>query len=256
MQTIGERLEYAIKHQHSTNYAVSKHTGISQSTIGRIIKNEGKTYNRSTIATICKYLQISETWLHSGEGDMILPRIEAEEVDIPDGSEEVIRTKTGNEFIATEKGSSYMLVPLVGYYAYAGYLSGWSDPDFIEDLPKHMISVDVYHKGTYRAFVVRGDSMNSGRPDALLDGDIVTGRVIDRPLWNSKFHLKQYNKFIIVHKDGILVKNIKDHDVDNGVITVESINPDKRLYPDLTIHLDEVYELMNVVDLNRKTKFL
>ena len=68
--------------------------------------------------------------------------------------------------------------------------------------------------------------------------------------------MQHYKYFIIVHKDGILVKNIKDHRVDDGRLIVSSLNPDKSLYPDQEIYLSDVYEMMNVVDLYRKTKFL
>lgn len=197
---------------------------------------------------------LNKSWLLLGEGNMLLP--DAEEIGYPDGSEKVSLGKTGNEFIDTEKGNSFMLVPLVEYYAYGGYLSGWSDPEFVEDLPKHMISVDVYNKGVYRAFRVRGESMNDGSLESIIEGDIITGRIIEKVLWESKFHLHSYKYFIIVHKDGILVKNIKDHRVDDGRLIVSSLNPDKSLYPDQEIYLSDVYEMMNVVDLYRKTKFL
>lgn len=181
---------------------------------------------------------------------------DVEEIGFPDGAENVKSGKTGNEFIDTEKGNSFMLVPLVEYYAYGGYLSGWSDPEFVEDLPEHMITVDVYNKGVYRAFRVRGESMNDGLLESIIEGDIITGRIIEKVLWESKFHLHSYKYFIIVLKDGILVKNIKDHRVDDGRLIVSSLNPDKSLYPDQEIYLSDVYEMMNVVDLYRKTKFL
>ncbi|MCF0070242.1 hypothetical protein LZD49_07145 [Dyadobacter sp. CY261] len=200
--------------------------------------------------------RINQHWIETGEGLMLFSRSEAEEIGYPDGSESVIKNKSGNEFIDTEKGNSFMLVPLVEYYAYGGYLSGWSDPDFIDDLPKHMISVDVYNKGDYRAFRVRGESMNDGTLESIIEGDIITGRIIEKPLWLSRFHIHQYKTFIIVHKDGVLVKRIKSHLVEDGKIIVGSLNPDKTIYPDQEIYLSDVYEMMNVVDLYRKTKFL
>jgi transcriptional regulator with XRE-family HTH domain len=198
---------------------------------------------------------LNKSWLLLGEGRM-LHFTDAEEIGYPDGTEDLKIGKSGNEFIDTDKGNSFMLVPLVEYNVYGGYLSGWGDPHFLEDLPKHMISVDVYNKGVYRAFRVRGDSMNDGSLESIIEGDIITGRIIEKPLWYSKFHLHSYKYFIIVHKEGILVKNIKDHRVDDGRIIVSSLNRDKEMYPDQEIYLSDVYEMMNVVDLYRKTKFL
>jgi len=205
---------------------------------------------------ILTIFNVNKVWWETGKGSRFGKSSEAEEIGYPDGTESVVKNKSGNEFIDTEKGNSFMLVPLVEYYAYGGYLSGWSDPTFIEDLPKHMISVDVYNKGVYRAFRVRGESMNDGTLESIIEGDIITGRIIEKPLWLSKFHINSYKNFIIVHKDGILVKRIKDHNVEEGKIIVESLNPDKVVYPDQEIYLTDVYEMMNVVDLYRKTKFL
>ena len=53
---------------------------------------------------------------------------------------------------------------------------------------------------------------------------------------------------MIVHEDGIVVKRIIDHDVENHTITVHSLN---ELYPDRTIDLSEVKQIFNVVEMQR-----
>ena len=256
MPTIGDRLSFALKQREETKYSVSKGSGVAQSTLGRIINNEGGTPNRSTLTSICSYLKISEEWLLTGKGES--PKktkvFEADEIGYLSGDDLIITEKSGNEFIDTSQGESYMGVPLVEYQAYAGYLGGWNDPEYIEDLPKHWINVDKRYRGLYRAFVVRGNSMNDGTLESIIDGDIVTCRLIEKEFWLSKFHMHQYSNFVIVHKDGILVKELKDHEVGNGKIVVRSRNPDKKTYPDQELLLKDVYEILNVLETSRKLK--
>lgn len=139
-------------------------------------------------------------------------------------------------------------VPLVNQYAYAGYTSGYSDPEYIETLPTIPFIVDHEALGNYMAFEVKGDSMNDGTEESYLEGDRLLCREIKRDLWrDSKLHYRKWD-FVIVHKEGILIKRIIDHDVENGKITIHSLNP---LYPDKEIDLREVNQIFNVIEYSR-----
>ncbi len=142
-----------------------------------------------------------------------------------------------------------MYVPLVNQYAYAGYLSGYADEEYVERLPKVPFLVDREYKGTYRCFEVRGDSMDDGSVDSYLPGDKVLGRQIAQQHWRNKLHIRKWD-FIIVHKtEGILIKKILDHQTEDGLLKLHSLNP---LYEDTTIHLKDVVEIYNVVQVARK----
>ena len=91
--------------------------------------------------------------------------------------------------------------------------------------------------------------MDDGSKYSFDQGDIVLCREISRDYWKTKLHIKQWNAFVIVHQtEGILIKQIIDHDVENGIITIHSLNP---LYEDRQIHLSEVKMLFNVVKMQR-----
>ena len=95
------------------------------------------------------------------------------------------------------------------------------------------------------AFEVKGDSMNDGTEDSYLEGDRLYCREIGQHLWaTSKLHLRKWD-FVIVHEDGILIKRIIDHDVDNHTITIHSLND---MYPDKVIDLIEVRQIFNVIE--------
>jgi len=267
MSTVAQRLNQAIEIRKSTPYAISKHTGVSQSTIGRILKGESKTINRSTIASICNYLNISEDWL-LGQSDVMssinissstpnklnIKNYEATEIYMPEDNNqlEIIKRVDGTEFRYLGEGRHLMITPLVEQYAYAGYTSGWADPEFIQELPKHAIVVDKLHFGIYRTFETRGESMDNGRRESIANGDLAVGRKIDRKYWTSKLHLHKFSDYVIVKHDGIIVKRIIDHNVEEGILTCTSLNPDKQAYPDFTISLNDVSELFNVVSVTQK----
>ena len=84
--------------------------------------------------------------------------------------------------------------------------------------------------------------------ESILDGWIVIGRELVRSKWAYKLHTHQYDAWVIVHKtEGILIKKIINHDVDNGYITIHSLNPDKNIYPDQELFLDDVEQIFNIV---------
>lgn len=157
-----------------------------------------------------------------------------------------------NIFYEVSPGRYLMQTKLVTEKAKAGYLSGFSDAEYMDDLPAHFITVNEFHKGVYRSFEVSGDSMTDGTDASVLDGDIVTGRLIKRELWQSKFHTHKYRYWVIVHKyEGVIIKEIAHHDVARGVLTLRSLNIDKVMYPDFEVNLDDVDQIFNVVDISR-----
>lgn len=145
-------------------------------------------------------------------------------------------------------GRYRMLIPLVDEYAQAGYLTDFSDPVYLEELPRHEITVDKYHRGRYMAFDVFGDSMDDDSKRSIPHGSIVTGREIRRELWKSKFHTHKFPYYIFITKtQGIIVKEIAEQDVQKGNLILRSLNPDKVKYPDISLHLDDVYQIFNIV---------
>lgn len=145
-----------------------------------------------------------------------------------------------------------MYVPLVPQYAYGGYRRGFADDEFIETLPKAVFLVEREYKGTYRAFEVRGDSMDDGSRDSYVEGDILLCREIKKELWiDSKLHIRKWD-FVIVHKtEGIVVKRIIEHNVRAGTLTLHSLNP---VYPDETVKISDVHQIFNVLKVERTKK--
>ena len=141
------------------------------------------------------------------------------------------------------------LVPLIGSRVQAGFLNGWGIDEYIEDLPKIPWEVEKEFKGNHFCFEVEGDSMNNSNPsEAILDKDILLCREIQNHHWKNKLHINSWD-FVIVHRDlGIVVKRITNHIVENGEVTLHSLN---NLYEDYTVNLDDVVALFNVIGMKR-----
>lgn len=90
--------------------------------------------------------------------------------------------------------------------------------------------------------------MNDGTEESYLEGDRLLCREIAPYLWGeSKLHIRKWD-FVIIHEEGILVKRIIDHNVENHTITIHSLND---MYPDRVIDLAEVRQIFNVIELQR-----
>lgn len=136
-------------------------------------------------------------------------------------------------------------IPLVTQYAYGGYLTGYGDPEYMESLPIVDFTPDREMTGNWLAFEVRGDSMNDGSFESYRPGDIVICREVEPYLWkDSRLHYDRRD-FVIVCEDGILIKRITSHDVENHLVTIHSLNPE---YPDRTLDLIQVRKIFSIVE--------
>lgn len=166
------------------------------------------------------------------------------------------------DYILTGKGSvfksdeatkigktNHVGVRLVSQYAYAGYLSGYADSEYMETLPVIDFTPDRNMTGNYLAFEVKGDSMDDGSKDAYIQGEILICREVEPYNWQrSPLHFRKRD-FVIVHSDGILIKRITAHDVERHIITIHSLNPE---YPDRDIDLADVRQIFSVVESRKQ----
>lgn len=229
---INQRIKDLVNEEANGNKtAFAKMLGYSSSQkINRLFiiderNNKYPTPSSTILSDISNRFDIDPSWLMTGEGNK-KKVVEAIPIDV----------------------NCILNVPLVNQYAYAGYLCGYADAEYIETLPTIPFIVDHEAHGHYIAFEVRGDSMNDGTEESYLEGDRLLCREIKRELWiDSKLHIRKWD-FVIVYKEGVLIKRIVEHNVENGTITVHSLNP---IYPDKVISLAEVYQIFNVIEFLR-----
>jgi transcriptional regulator with XRE-family HTH domain len=215
---------------------------------------ENRQLPNGTTYILEKELNVNPEWFELGKGEMFIkpsqPRLEA--IPLRLASDPNDFDNDGSRFEELPDGTIRMRVPVIPHKAFAGYLRGFQDPEFYEDLPYISVDVTKQHKGHYLAFEVKGDSMTTLEPDkfrqSIFDGVTVVGRELQKHHWRYKLHTNNYDSWVIVHKtEGILIKQIIDHQVEKGAITIHSLNPDKASYPDQCLLLDDIEQIFNVV---------
>lgn len=228
--TINERFGELLRHKGISIKDAADLIGKSESYIRKILVPNQSFGLEPIKAILTSMPDVNIDWLISGEGRML-------KTDLPKGNEAAIIV-----------GAHAVNVPLVNQYAYGGYVNGYADMEYIDSLPTIPFIVDHEARGNYMAFEVRGDSMDDGTDEAYKEGDRLLCREIKSDLWvSAKLHHKKWD-FVIVHKEGILIKRIADHDVTNHTIIIHSLNPE---YPDRTIDLKDVRQIFNVIEMSR-----
>ncbi|MCY0976397.1 helix-turn-helix domain-containing protein [Chryseobacterium wangxinyae] len=118
-------------------------------------------------------------------------------------------------------------IEVIPQKASMGYLSGYSDPEYIESLQR--ISLPFLTNGKYRAFPAKGDSMPPFR-----DGSYIIGKYIE-----NIEDLKPNKSYIFVTlNDGISYKRLKEKS--KKKITVSA---DNSFYEPYDISLGEIVEI-------------
>lgn len=88
-------------------------------------------------------------------------------------------------------------IEFVPVKASAGYLNGYADPEYVQELPR--FSLPFFNQGTYRAFEIKGDSMLP-----LPSGSIIIAEYVEN--WHD---IKSGETYIIVSQsEGIVYKRI------------------------------------------------
>ncbi|WP_347156990.1 XRE family transcriptional regulator [Pontibacter chitinilyticus] len=126
-----------------------------------------------------------------------------------------------------EQRENIELVPLK---ASAGYLNGYADPEFIEELPRFRLPM-LGNSGTFRAFEISGDSMLP-----IASGTVIVGRYIEE--WGT---IKDGTPCIIVsQKEGVVFKRIYNKIQEASVLRLHSDNP---IYTPYELHVEDVLEI-------------
>lgn len=223
--------EYLKKeHKFGGRNVFERRIGKSEGYLSNAVKKKSEI-SSDLVANIVKEFPIlNANWLLTGEGSML-------------------KSEKDEATISTNLHTNH--IPLVSQYAYAGYLCGFADEEYMETLPLIPWDVEGEPKGSYIGFEVRGDSMDDRSYESILEGDILYCRRLKEDLWRYKLHFNDWD-FVIVHKtDGILVKRIIEHNTETGDIRIHSLNP---LYEDKIINIQDVSQIFNVVEIKRRRK--
>ncbi len=121
------------------------------------------------------------------------------------------------------------LIEIVPQEASAGYLRGYTDPEYIEHLNK--IKLPFLPTGTHRAFPIKGDSMLP-----VKSGSYIVARYIE-----DLQYIKSGKTYIIITlNDGIVYKRIFDKIDEHNMLLLSS---DNKKYDPYYVPVSEILEL-------------
>jgi len=120
-------------------------------------------------------------------------------------------------------------IPFVPVKAAAGYLAGYADPEFVDEL--NTFTLPMLSGGDYRAFEIIGDSMMPTPSGSVIVGERV--QQLD--------DVKSNQTYIVVSKtDGIVYKRVLKNNRQKNKFTLVSDNPAYQPYP---VQAEDILEL-------------
>lgn len=246
---IKERIK-AIADYYKVNISqLERRSGLSNGYVNSI----RNSISDSKLEQISKaFPEINPVWIKMNVGEMLKSGDKYKPVTNAVAIGEITYSEEASPYIDLGNNQFLMVVPLIPIKASAGYRENFQDENYINThYDKHYFPVTRQYRGKYFAFVTEGPSMDDGTSEAIIEGSTVTGRDIQKQHWVNKFHMGSFKDYVIVHRDVILVKRIIDHNTEKGTILCNSLNPDKRKYPDFEINLDECLQILNIVNVTQ-----
>jgi transcriptional regulator with XRE-family HTH domain len=129
-------------------------------------------------------------------------------------------------------------ITFVPIKAAAGYLNGYADPDFLDEL--NTFTLPMLAPGQYRAFEIIGDSMLP-----TPSGSVIVGEKIE-----AIDDVKNSNTYIVLSKsEGVVYKRIVKNNRAKNKITLLSDNP---IYEPYSVNTEDVLEVWKAIYILNK----
>lgn len=123
------------------------------------------------------------------------------------------------------------MIEVIPVKATAGYLNGYADPEYFEDVPK--MNLPFIPTGKHRAFGIKGDSM-----PPLKEGSFVVGKYTD-----SLNQLKEGSTYVLLTRtEGVVYKRV--YRKDKNTLTLHS---DNKIYQPYHVKVEDVLEIWEYV---------
>jgi len=148
---------------------------------------------------------------------------------------------TGSNYLAKRRQQKMMsaernIIHFVPVKAAAGYLAGYADSEFIDEL--NTFTLPMLSGGNYRAFEIIGDSMMP-----TPSGSIIVGEKID-----TTEDVKNDQAYIVVSRhEGIVYKRIVKNNKAKNKLTLVSDNPQYQPYQVNTEDVVELWQAQMVI---------
>jgi len=121
-------------------------------------------------------------------------------------------------------------IELVPQKAAAGYLNGYGDPEYLEELPKFKLPI-LAEDATYRAFEISGDSMLPVQP-----GSIIIGKYVE----TLDYIMDGKTYILVTSREGVVYKRVFNKIKEEGKILLIS---DNKVYSPYEVVPEEILEI-------------
>lgn len=185
-------------------------------------------------------LKIKRSLLGAYEEERAEPRIEA--LEIVSGIFKITLDELLLKDVSAAKGTTYLEkrrqlkmastvaeIQFVPMKAAAGYLAGYADPEFVDEL--NTFTLPMMEAGNYRAFEIIGDSMLPTQ-----SGSVIVGEKLE-----DIESVKTSNTYIVISKnEGIVYKRVLKNNRGKNKVTLVSDNP---VYEPYQVNMEDILEI-------------
>lgn len=223
-----ERFDQYMSYKGLNDNQVTMALGLSIGTIGKSRGENRDLSNRVVELILNFYTDLNRSWLLTGEGSMLKgPKLSGEA-----------------EILMPEEVGEFVKVPVVPYGARAGVTGDYEQIFASDEYESVMIPKDKVRGGKYLVFTVTGDSME---PE-LRARDRILAKHVEHTYWQEMpLHIHSYRVWVLITRDeGILTKQIVEHNVEERTVRLHSFNP---IYPDFTISLEGVLDIFHATEI-------
>lgn len=232
MKAINRVIQY-IDNKGINNSLFEKKCGLSNGYLGTQLRRNADLGEGVLNKILDNCLDVSPEWLLTGRGEMLkseratevikTPRVEIIEPIKVEG-----RSLMPKVVVVDDDDNDR--IPLVSVKAQAGYLEGYDDSNYIEELPTY--SLPEMRNGTYRMFQVSGFSMYP----TLQDGSYVIGKFVEDWEWLGDNRVC----VVVTERDGVIVKRVTNRAREKGFLYCKSDNRD---YKHIKVMLEDIKEI-------------
>ncbi|ANI88908.1 XRE family transcriptional regulator [Arachidicoccus ginsenosidimutans] len=212
MSYAGKNLRYLRKLRGWTQEQFANKINIKRSLLGAY-EEERAEPRIEILETVCRLFKLSMD-------DMLL-----KDLEVPKGGGSYIDKRRAMKMTASAS-ADILFVPVK---AAAGYLAGYADTEFLDEL--NTFTLPMLAPGYYRAFEIVGDSMLP-----TPSGSVIVGEKVE-----NFDDVKNNNAYIVVSRsNGIVYKRINKNNRAKNKVTLVSDNP---IYEPYQIDEEDVLEL-------------
>jgi transcriptional regulator with XRE-family HTH domain len=221
MEYIAQNIKYLRKSKGLTQEELAHNIGVNRAMIGSYEENRADP-KLTVLKDLAYFFKISID-------NLIKSRLWEESYD---SVQEFIKGDNLRVISTVVDQTDKELITTVPVQASAGYTNGYSDPDYIEELPHFSLPLaELSKERTYRVFQIKGDSM-----EPIKSGSYIICEYLAN--WDEIYDGKPY--ILISKDDGIVYKRLYNKINASGEILLKSDNPEYEAY---SIKAEEVYEV-------------